>query len=156
MTDRVRETIEYDVNSIEAIYYKREGEKATFINKTKAFLLTTNRNLIFASKKFNDEQIGECLPCCVSDVTVGSFVWINSGVKSCEEIIESKLISECAVAMEPTQYCINKFCECINELQKNDEVTDAEVIALKSYGLSTESAKQLKVMILNITIFMKF
>ena len=43
--------------------------------------------------------------------------------------------------MEPTQYAINKFCSHVLELQKRGQITDAEVIALKCYGLQTQAIK---------------
>ena len=142
ITDRVEETITYDVDSIEAIYYHRNGTETYNINEKNVFLLTTNRNLIFACKKYHNKNFTKnTIPATISDIFLGTFIWARSGIKCCENIASEKLIADCYSAMEPTQYAINKFCSHVLELQKRGQITDAEVIALKCYGLQTQAIK---------------
>lgn len=140
ITDRVKETIECDVDSIQAIYYKRKGVETYNINEKNIFLLTTNRNLVYACKKYHNGHYNKnTIPAAISDVFLGTFIWARSGIKCCENIATEKLISDCYTAMEPTQYAINKFCSHISELEKHGEISEAEVIALKCYGLQTQA-----------------
>ena len=142
ITDRVEETITYDVDSIEAIYYHRKGIETYNINEKNVFLLTTNRNLVFACKKYHNKYFTKnTIPATISDIFLGTFIWARSGIKCCENIASEKLIADCYSAMEPTQYAINRFCSHVLELQKHGEITDAEVIALKCYGLQTQAIK---------------
>lgn len=142
ITDRVEETITYDVDSIEAIYYHRNGTETYNINEKNVFLLTTNRNLVFACKKYHNKNFTKnTIPATISDIFLGTFIWARSGIKCCENIASEKLIADCYSAMEPTQYAINKFCSHVLELQKRGQITDAEVIALKCYGLQTQAIK---------------
>ncbi len=145
ITERVDKTIECDIKSIEAIYHIRKEETTTFLNNTRAFLLTTNRNLVYASKLFSKKFYGEALHSCIGDISVGTYVWARAGISYCEGIIETKLISDCSVAMEPSQHAIVKFCSCIDELKEKNEITEAEYIALRCYGLNTEIAKPILV-----------
>lgn len=142
ITDRVEETITYDVDSIEAIYYHRNGTETYNINEKNVFLLTTNRNLVFACKKYHNKYFTKnTIPATISDIFLGTFIWARSGIKCCENIASEKLIADCYSAMEPTQYAINKFCSHVLELQKRGQITEAEVIALKCYGLQTQAIK---------------
>ena len=142
ITDRVEETITYDVDSREAIYYHRNGTETYNINEKNVFLLTTNRNLVFACKKYHNKNFTKnTIPATISDIFLGTFIWARSGIKCCENIASEKLIADCYSAMEPTQYAINKFCSHVLELQKRGQITDAEVIALKCYGLQTQAIK---------------
>lgn len=142
--DRVEETITYDVDSIEAIYYHRNGTETYNINEKNVFLLTTNRNLVFACKKYHNKNFTKnTIPATISDIFLGTFIWARSGIKCCENIASEKLIADCYSAMEPTQFAINKFCSHVLELQKRGKITDAEVIALKCYGLQTQAARRL-------------
>lgn len=142
ITDRIEETITYDVDSIEAIYYHRNGTETYNINEKNVFLLTTNRNLVFACKKYHNKNFTKnTIPATISDIFLGTFIWARSGIKCCENIASEKLIADCYSAMEPTQYAINKFCSHVLELQKRGQITDAEVIALKCYGLQTQAIK---------------
>ena len=142
ITDRVEETITYDVDSIEAIYYHRKGIETYNINEKNVLLLTTNRNLVFACKKYHNKYFTKnTIPAAISDIFLGTFIWARSGIKCCENIASEKLIADCYSAMEPTQYAINKFCSNVLELQKHEQITDAEVIALKCYGLQTQAIK---------------
>lgn len=128
--------------SIEAIYYHRNGTETYNINEKNVFLLTTNRNLVFACKKYHNKNFTKnTIPATISDIFLGTFIWARSGIKCCENIASEKLIADCYSAMEPTQYAINKFCSHVLELQKRGQITDAEVIALKCYGLQTQAIK---------------
>ena len=140
INDRVEETISYDVDSIEAIYYYRKGVETYNINEKNIFLLTTNKNLVFACKKYHNKNFTQnTIPATISDTFLGTFIWARAGIKCCEDIANEKLIADCFSAMEPPQHAINKFCSHVSELQKQGEITEAEVIALKCYGLQTQA-----------------
>lgn len=141
ITDNVLETISYDTKSIDLIYYIRENENVQNYDQTKAILLTTNRNLVYASKKFSTEFFDNAIPSCISDVTLGTIVWANSGIEYCDQLIESKLISDCSASMEVSQQSINKFCSFVDKMKNQEILTDVEIVALKSFGLATEAVK---------------
>ena len=141
LNDSVLATIGYDVKSIELVYYIREEENVRYYNQTKAILLTTNRNLVYASKIFSSDFYGDAIPSCISDVTLGTIVWVHSGIKYCDELIENKLMSDCSASMEISQQAINKFCSFVDKMGSEQLLTDMEIAALKSYGLTTEAVK---------------
>lgn len=142
ITDRVEETIEYDIKSIEAIYRKKQGHQTYSISGSNTFLLTTNRNLVYACKVFHNQHfVKNTIPPAISDIFLGTYIWTRSGIKCCETIATEKLIADCYTAMEPSQYAINKFCENVQELSARGEITEAEVIALKCYGLQTQAIR---------------
>lgn len=144
ITERVEETIEYDVASIEAIYYQRKGIETYNINEKNIFLLTTNRNLVYACKKYHDNNFTKnTTPVAISDIFLGTFIWARSGIECCENVVAEKLIADCYTAMEPPQHAISKFCANVTELQRRGEISEAEVIALKCYGLQTQAIKPL-------------
>ena len=140
--DRVLETIGYDIDSIEAIYHIRKGEQPFMLTDMKAFLLTTNRNLIFASKKFHQSVFDkDTLQACFNDVYIGTYLWSRKGIQRCENMMETRLIADCSVAMEPPQHAISKYCEYVQQLKDKNEITETEYIALKCYGLATQAAQ---------------
>jgi hypothetical protein len=141
LNEAVKETIGYDIKSIEFIYYIRGSENVQKYNETKAVLLTTNRNLVYASKIFSKKYYGNAFPACLSDVTIGTIVWAHSGIRYCDDLIESKLMSDCSASLEISQQSINKFCSVIDKMGDSQLLTDSEIVALKSYGLCTEAAK---------------
>lgn len=142
ITDRVEETIGYDVDSIQAIYYNRDGLETYNINEKTSFLLTTNRNLVYSCKKFHDENhTKNTVPAAISDIFLGTYIWTREGISVCEDVITDKMIADCYTAMEPSQFAIAKFCSHISELKTKGEITEAEVIALKCYGLQTQAIK---------------
>ena len=144
ITERVEETIEYDVDSIEAIYYQRSGIETYNINEKNIFLLTTNRNLVYACKKYHDiHYTKNTVPVAISDIFLGTLIWARAGIECCDNIVSDKLIADCYTAMEPPQYAISKFCSHVTELQKRGEISEAEVIALKCYGLQTQAIQPL-------------
>lgn len=79
----------------------------------------------------------------MSDIFLGTFIWARAGVECCENVVTERLIADCYTAMEPPQFAISKFCTHVAELQKRGDISEAEVIALKCYGLQTQAIQPL-------------
>lgn len=128
--ERKNNTILRDVKALSSIYHFRRGRKPATIKDCPAIFMTTNNSLAFASRKFEIQQyqLNHTLPVCITDVFLGTLIWLQSPVQI-EKLREKKLIVDCMAAMEPSERLIRKYLEEIEKLRKKGHI-DSDIVYL--------------------------
>ena len=90
-----------DVASLAAVYRLRAGRSSTLLRETKHVFVSTNATLSRASRAaLNGETGPRALPVCVTDVFLGTLLWINSP-RDAREAHRKRLIADCYGAIAP-------------------------------------------------------
>ena len=90
-----------DVASVAAVYRLREGKKGRQLRDVKHVFMSTNSALARASQAVvNGPQSFQAVPVCVTDVFLGTLVWVNSP-RQAREAHRKRLIGECYAAIAP-------------------------------------------------------
>jgi hypothetical protein len=90
-------TVYKDVKSISAIYKLRGGQKPTILQDAQHIFVTTNSSLAHASKLFESKSAEKgffFIPSALTDVFVGTIIWIQSPTKV-TEANEKRIIANC-------------------------------------------------------------
>ena len=127
------DTIYKDVKSISAIYKLRKGSKPTKLQNAKHIFVTTNIGLANASRQFeiqNNENSYFFIPAALTDVFVGTLIWIQSPTKI-NGLSEKRLIANCYAALQPTKSMLKRLTETAERLKQEGNLTEEDVIVLK-------------------------
>ena len=90
-----------DVASLAAVYRLREGKTATLLKDVKHVFVSTNAALSRASQvAINGGRSVRALPVCVTDVFLGTVIWVNAP-RQARETHRKRLIGECYAAIAP-------------------------------------------------------
>ena len=90
-----------DVASLAAVYRLREGRTATLLKDVKQVFLSMNTALARASQvAINGGRSTRAMPVCVTDVFLGTVIWVNSP-RQAKETQRKRLIGECYAAIAP-------------------------------------------------------
>ena len=89
-----------DVASIAAVYRLRAGRRPTLLRAAEHVFVSINASLSFASKKALCDQKVREIPVCVTDVFLGTIMWINSP-REAKRAARSRLIADCYAAVVP-------------------------------------------------------
>ena len=99
--ERREDGILTDVASLAAVYRLREGKTATLLKDVKHVFLSMNAALARASQvAVNAERSVRAIPVCVTDVFLGTVIWVNSP-RQAKETQRKRLIGECYAAIAP-------------------------------------------------------
>ena len=126
-------TVYKDVKSISAIYKLRGGQKPTILQDAQHIFVTTNSSLAHASKLFESQSVERgffFIPSALTDVFVGTIIWIQSP-KKVTEANEKRIIANCYAALQPSRKMINRLIETAESLRSTGTITDDDVILLK-------------------------
>jgi hypothetical protein len=126
-------TIYQDVKSISAIYKLRKGHHPLQLKDAKQIFITTNATLAYSTKVFEAtylEKENFFIPAVLTDVFIGTLIWINSPAKSVD-INEKRLIANCYAAMQPSKSLIKKLANTADKLRGEGEISEEEVVLLK-------------------------
>lgn len=132
-------TILRDINSISAIYKLRKGGTPKNIREAGHVFVTTNSGLANANRKFELSlpDYTYALPGCLTDVFVGTAIWLQSPAKI-SILNEKKLIADCYAALQPSNLLIKKLVIEADKLKKLGTVTDEEYYLLRSSRVARE------------------
>lgn len=128
-------TIERDIKSISAINHLRNGSMPQTIKSAGSIFVTPNGGLAFVNKKFEDETFAsrQYIPACLTDIFVGTLVWMQSP-KKWIQINERKVLADCAAVIQPDDLFIKKMVEEAKKLKESGKVTKDEYLAVsRSY-----------------------
>lgn len=117
-------TIERDINSIEAIYKLRDGIVPRSLNDAKHVLVTTNSGLAYVSVLFEKIEMKRgffTIPTALTDIFIGTFIWAQEPAKIVEDFNRSKLITYTNAVIAPKPNLLRKFTHEV-ELAKRNEV----------------------------------
>lgn len=128
-------TIDRDIKSISAINHLRNGSMPQTIKSAGSIFVTPNGGLAFVNKKFEEEVFGgrQYIPACLTDIFVGTLVWMQSP-KKWIQINERKILADCVAAIQPDDLFIKRMVEEAKRLKDSGRVTSDEYLAVsRSY-----------------------
>lgn len=129
------QTIEIDIDSIEYIYKLRGSSTPISIGDVSDVLLTTNTGLAYASTIFQKSMQKYdffTIPTVITDVFLGTMIWIQAPSDLTEDFSISKMITYTNAVIQPTDQLIEKLITQIEKAMDN-----------KEQPLSSENAKML-------------
>lgn len=142
-TDK-QSTIERDIKSISAIHHLRRGNMPQTLKSAGSIFVTPNSTLAFVNKKYEDEVFEgrSYVPACLTDVFVGTLVWMQSPAKWIR-INERKLIADCIAAIQPDDFFVKKMVEEAKKLKDSGKVSADEFLAVsRSYLIQAMLMKE--------------
>lgn len=137
LTQSLERTIDRDVKVLSGIYRFRQGIRPRTIRQSKDLFITSNTSLAYASrlyelKRDNDSAI---IPSCLTDVFVGTVLWLQSPQKVAE-LSEKKFIADCYAANQPTETLLTAYVKEINKLKNDNQISLDEYYLLRSHRVA--------------------
>lgn len=135
-----------DVDSISAIYRLRQGNTPRYLRQAKYCFVTTNSSIAKANqryKKYNHIAENE-LPACLTDVFVGTILWIKKP-KIAKQELREKFISDCYLSLRPDAMLEKRLIVEAKGLLEKRKINNDDYILLTTSFLTKEllSAKAL-------------
>jgi len=126
-------TIQKDIDSIAAIYKLRRSAKPRVLKDAGHIFVTTNSALAYSAKNYEKEETGDSyyLPACLTDVFIGTILWLQSPAKIMDINIR-QIIAQCYAALKPDARLINIFIHKIDELKSDSKLSDNEYYMLRT------------------------
>lgn len=130
--------IRLDINSITEVYVRRKGIKTSDLSKSISFLLTSNTGLVFASRKYIQEEgsSGRIIPPCLTDSFVATILWSKSP-RAVYRLNEQKLLADCYAALMPDENTVRKFLARVERLLAEKRITQ-DMYQLRMYKVTQE------------------
>lgn len=139
-----QETIDRDIKSIAAINHLRKGNAPQTLKSAGSIFVTPNGSLAFVNKKYEEEVFKErsCIPACLTDVFVGTLVWMQSP-KKWIQINQEKLLADCIAAIQPNDLFVKKLVVEAKKLKDSGKVSADEFLAVsRSYFIQDMLMKE--------------
>jgi len=137
------DTLDIDIDSIESIYKLRRGNVPINLNEAAHVFMTTNSGLAYASAKFEKlimERGHFTIPTVLTDVFIGTMVWIQEPSDLTENFSRSKIIAYTNAAIKPKVDLMNRFALEVEKAKKNDTdpISDESASLLLESSLTRE------------------
>lgn len=133
-----KETLEKDARSLFYLFQQRRNELTTCFADTKYIFVTTNHTLARLSKKIANDYCCskniEAFPPCITDVLLGTIIWIRSPMKLIE-YNSRLLIPQAYYAFQPSELLIKKMDKVLNELTDLHEIDPRLCYEMKTNSL---------------------
>lgn len=129
------QTIERDVKSISAIFKLRRKKTYTSYKSAKYLFITTNTSLAYISKKstkIENPSYRYGIYPCITDVVLGTDIWISSPIEKVSTFSRKKLLADCSAAIQPTDQLISKLSDSIEKLYREQRLSYDDYYLLKS------------------------
>lgn len=127
-------TIDCDVRSISAILKLRGKKTARTYRQARYVLLTTNTTLAFVTRHYlKDENPSDRYSVypCITDVYLGTNIWLGAPVKKIENFSEKKLMADCMSMIQPSERLISTVQDYINKAFRDKTITSNQYYLLK-------------------------
>lgn len=123
-----------DVEVVSGIFRLRQGVKPRSIKESKAIFVTPNNGLAAAIRRFevSSNVTDFFIPTCVTDVFVGTLLWLQSPAKV-QQINERKIIADCYAALQPSEFLIKKYVEAVDQMKASGRITTDEYYLLRTH-----------------------
>lgn len=123
-----------DVQVLAGIFRIRRGTKPRSIKDCKAIFVTPNNGLAFAARRFEvtPESSDFFVPACVTDVFVGTLIWLQSPAKV-HAINERRIIADCYAALQPSELLLKKYIDAVEQLKSGGKITADEYYLLRTH-----------------------
>lgn len=127
-------TIAYDVKSISAILKLWGNKKARTYRQIKYVFVTTNTTLAYMTRKClkeeNTNHSYKIFP-CITDVYLGTNIWLGSPVEKIEDFSQKKLLADCMTLIEPSDSLIQVLQAAIEKALADSTITQNQYHLLK-------------------------
>ncbi len=127
-------TIDYDVRSISAILKLWDKKPARTYRQARYVLLTTNTTLAFVTRQHlqseNPNARYSVYP-CITDVYLGTNIWLGAPVRKIESFSEKKLMADCMSMIKPSESLVSTLQDYIDKALKDETITNEQYYLLK-------------------------
>lgn len=128
-----KSTIEKDIKSVSAIYHLRQASRSFTLKGAKYFFLTSNSGLAYAARSFElkASEGDKFVPACVTDVFIGTLVWMQSPVRWVD-INQKRFLADCMALLTPTSAFLKRLIEEAQKLKDVGRLNDDEFMVVRS------------------------
>ena len=134
------ETLNFDVQSVSAVYKLREGAFPRTLDECKAVFVTRNSALAFASKLFEKSINIEnhfYIPVTVTDTFVGTILWLSSPVsEKIQDIFSKRLIANSYAALQPTKQLRMLFLAEVTKAESDKLLSSDDLVVLRTSNVA--------------------
>lgn len=128
----IENTILRDIKSIEAIYKLRKANKPQSLRDVDHVMVTTNSTLVNVCREYQ-KFIGDSnnvISVFVSDLELGTLVWLTSMPQLVENFARAKMISKALSIIEPSPELFDALEERVRSERLKGNINEDEVILL--------------------------
>lgn len=119
-----------DAQSLSSIHLLREGRACTELGQARAIFVTSNDNLVRASRFWFEEQGKDSLvPQCTTERSLTTQFWLRRP-EGRPDVARKFLVAECFAALNPSPELLNRYLDRIAERRQRKEITEEQVKAL--------------------------
>lgn len=133
--------LENDVNSINMVYRKLHGKYPKRFKDMRIVFMCANSSLAKACRayhyKIENPEEGDFIPICVTDIFLGTYIWLQSP-SQIDELAKRKLIAETSALLRPTDTMIRKYLVAVEECYKRQNISEEDYLLLKARSVITE------------------
>ncbi len=127
-------TIGYDVKSVSAILKLWNRKKARTYRQIKYVLVTTNSTLAYVTRSClkgeNPNRENDIFP-CITDVYLGTNIWLGTPVNKIEDFSQKKLLADCMSLIEPSEKLLQTLQTSIEKAFLDSTITEGQYHLLK-------------------------
>lgn len=138
-------TITYDAKSISNVLKLWDKKISRTYKQAKYVLLTTNITLAFVTRQFDEQMnpsiINNVYP-CITDVFLGTNMWLGAPVKKMQDFSQKKLLADCMSIIEPSDALIRKLQDSIKKALEDETITEEQYYLLKTRAFSNDYVMQ--------------
>lgn len=127
-------TIAYDVKSISAILKLWDKKIARTYRQAKYVFVTTNNTLAYVVRNcLKGENINSAYKIfpCITDVYLGTNIWLGSKVEKLEDFSKKKLLADCMSLIEPSEGLFMQLQKTIESAFQDSTITEGQYHLLK-------------------------
>jgi len=134
LESKMHYTLQRDINSISAVYRLRRGRMARTIKDAEHIFVTTNFALAWANRRFEiaEETKRFTMPACLTDVFVGTLVWLEAPATLCP-VNENKMIADCSAALQPDKDLLGRYLNEVERLKNRGKIRQQEYYFLRTH-----------------------
>jgi len=140
-----KDTIDKDIESVYSICKLRHGKVPFTISEAGHVFITTNITLAKLSGHVQEnEYCPFSIPPCVTDVFIGTLLWLQNPDKAVE-LNEKKIIADAYAAIQPDQNLVKKYLAQIEILKNDNSISENDYFILRTsrvaFNLLSEATK---------------
>lgn len=126
-----------DLRSLTAIHRWRRGQSDCHLETCRAVLVTNNKRLVRASRRFFNDGHHQW-PLCISDSSLAALLWVKAP-RAVPDLPRRQMVADCYSAMAPSQALWSKFLAEVSRLESRGRV-EPEGVALLRYSHEAQQA----------------
>ena len=135
--DGTPDTILKDVASVAAVYRLRSGRSPRLLREAEHVFVTTNGTLVRASREILENGSADVLPACVTDIFVGTVLWIDSPEKASFSR-RRKILADCHSAIKPDASLEARIVAEARKLHDGGSISEDDYVLLTTSYVSKD------------------